>query len=621
MAELKDSDLCPDCIELFESAAFIHMSMSEKHAEVRMQGREASWKRGWDADHQSRFKVNVSASKCHMCVLMAKAWPDLSRPTRPSRTLSLRVIGHLTSLLVHLLVEIAEPPRIGVIGDPLWLRQVEKLAPTTWSPETLSRIKAWMTTCTTTHGLCNTSQTEPPLPRRLLDTRATHLDNAPLDEGSKSDNFDLLSLKELPGVRIVDSNSLPLDTQYLTLSHRWGNPPSILLKNTTSFLLDRDISAHLLHAEEATVFRHAIHVTRALGFRYLWIDALCIMQDGGPEKMADIMQMHEIYSNSMLNIMAAEAQTAPGQSVRLQAYHDEWSIEPELPLLKRGWVFQERALAPRIVHFTQDQAYWECRCLAASESVPDGPPKHSSVEPGSGLRFKSVQFSSALPTDELRSQWYGMLSLSSDKQLTFAQDRPLAISALAKMYSIAAGLEPSEYLAGMWKGDLPLSLLWFQATNRPVPGPVAQAEFDDEASSPDEVAGMEHAPSWSWASISAEVDFINYGRGPHEGSTITAKVLGVDITRISSNLFDGAHRCQLHICGPVCSVSLGIKDGVHCLWITENTVFQAPVTYEPHYPDGRVMYSYWDTSRRVAASLSMPFRVDFRRWGRAIISF
>lgn len=38
-------------------------------------------------------------------------------------------------------------------------------------------------------------------------------------------------------------------------------------------------------------------------------------------------------------------------------------------LNKRGWVFQERALSLRTIHFTAEQAYWECGSVVRCENL------------------------------------------------------------------------------------------------------------------------------------------------------------------------------------------------------------------------------------------------------------
>ncbi|OCL07999.1 hypothetical protein AOQ84DRAFT_294015, partial [Glonium stellatum] len=41
------------------------------------------------------------------------------------------------------------------------------------------------------------------------------------------------------------------------------------------------------------------------------------------------------------------------------------------PIGRRGWIYQERLLSPRILHYTSEQLFWECRreYLAEDELV------------------------------------------------------------------------------------------------------------------------------------------------------------------------------------------------------------------------------------------------------------
>lgn len=157
-----------------------------------------------------------------------------------------------------------------------------------------------------THPKCASAPGNSRLPLRLINVMPGGETQLRLANKTGHDMFDQLSSEECPGVQISFSRSIPPGTPYATLSHRWGNPPSILLTKRTSLLLEGDISPQLLRSQETAVFRHTIHVTRTLGFRYLWIDALCIMQDDEAEKMMAIMYMDEIYFNSAPNISATE---------------------------------------------------------------------------------------------------------------------------------------------------------------------------------------------------------------------------------------------------------------------------------------------------------------------------
>lgn len=397
---------------------------------------------------------------------------------------------------------------------------------------------------------------------------------------------------------------------YLTLSHRWGNPPSILLTANTSFLLADDISPHLLQCSDAAVFRHAIHVTRALGFRYIWIDALCIMQDDQQAKTAEIMQMDEIYFNSTLNTSAAEAQSSQGlvfsrqplrtnpcratvqvpgcqEDVDLQAFPERWVLRHgDAPLNNCGWVFQERTLAPRIVQFAKDQVFWECHSLLASEVLPRGVPCAPALYSSKGIGLSSDSTHDVL---KVKSRWYELLEEYSRTALTFPDDHLLAISAVAKRFCHAMSLDPSDYVAGMWKDDLPLSLLWDQEALHDRAGPQTTSIGRE----------MKHAPSWSWASVLARIAIVDYA-APLVAST---EVLGVEIVRKSPNYFDGSESCRLRLRGPLAKFGRHLRGGGGEAWIQigPDAEFQEFDTFE--CPPGKSIIIWWDTARTVASAV------------------
>jgi hypothetical protein len=65
------------------------------------------------------------------------------------------------------------------------------------------------------------------------------------------------------------------DTRYMTLSHKWqaASMPKLLKHNTAA--MQEGLQLDTL----PQTFRDAILVTEALKIQYLWIDALCIIQD------------------------------------------------------------------------------------------------------------------------------------------------------------------------------------------------------------------------------------------------------------------------------------------------------------------------------------------------------
>lgn len=54
-------------------------------------------------------------------------------------------------------------------------------------------------------------------------------------------------------------------------------------------------------------FQDALQVTRGLGFEYLRIDSLCIVQDDPSDWATESAKIADIYSSATLTIMAASA--------------------------------------------------------------------------------------------------------------------------------------------------------------------------------------------------------------------------------------------------------------------------------------------------------------------------
>lgn len=91
--------------------------------------------------------------------------------------------------------------------------------------------------------------------------------------------------------------------EYATLSHYWGQNPIITLRqeNISGFQDPITMTALLL------VSQQAIYVARRLGFAFLWIDSLCIIQDSEEDWRHESALIGKVYSNSTLNIMATDS--------------------------------------------------------------------------------------------------------------------------------------------------------------------------------------------------------------------------------------------------------------------------------------------------------------------------
>lgn len=190
--------------------------------------------------------------------------------------------------------------------------------------------------------------------------------------------------------------------EYLALSHCWGTGRGI--PKTTK----KTLQAHkklIPWASLPRTFQEAVVLTRSRGFRYLWVDSLCVVQDDPADKLEESLSLDEIFGNAFLTMAATSAadsskglfQPRP-QPFKIQAtdskgslskiyvreqpshysfkapfnegaHMNDWELpfntseEANLhtPLLKRAWAYTERLLSPRVLHFTKSEMILECR--------------------------------------------------------------------------------------------------------------------------------------------------------------------------------------------------------------------------------------------------------------------
>jgi hypothetical protein len=143
------------------------------------------------------------------------------------------------------------------------------------SPANLILAKLWLTKCLRDHGDCSSLDPLSTLPRRVID----------------------VSNPEAPFLYITNAQN----ARYVTLSYKWGD--SIKYVTTTK---NEDQHYQVISLKHLPwTFREAINVTHCLEIRYLWIDALCIIQDSKDDVQREIAVMDKIYRDSTLTIFAA----------------------------------------------------------------------------------------------------------------------------------------------------------------------------------------------------------------------------------------------------------------------------------------------------------------------------
>lgn len=91
---------------------------------------------------------------------------------------------------------------------------------------------------------------------------------------------------------------------YIALSYCWGgDQPHKTLRDKVS-AGDCVVNWQVLPRS----IQDAIKVTIGLGYEYLWVDSLCIVQDDDKEKAQQIALMPKIYAKAVVAIVASRAQ-------------------------------------------------------------------------------------------------------------------------------------------------------------------------------------------------------------------------------------------------------------------------------------------------------------------------
>jgi hypothetical protein len=309
----------------------------------------------------------------------------------------------------------------------------------------------------------------------------------------------------------------PSPEPYVVLSYCWGGDQPIRCTSATLDTLIQGIESVKL----PKTLQDAAEVCWRLGFRYLWIDALCIIQDDEKDKMTEIAQMARVYGNAVLTIAATSAASVTQGFLHSRKFPLEADESLEVavicpdgqrdsvvlieslpnnvesgvePLDLRGWTFQERLLSSRMLSFGTYQLDWICLSVTKVDKCAyiDGwgygdPSWRDSPLAGKlGPLLPRSQRGWAHRLLYLMEAWNSVLVSFTSRKLTVPEDRALAISGVAETFGTSMN---STYMAGLWQEFFPYCLLWFDVAK---PG---------QSPRPRSYQG----PSWSWTSINSQI--------------------------------------------------------------------------------------------------------------------
>jgi hypothetical protein len=117
-------------------------------------------------------------------------------------------------------------------------------------------------------------------------------------------------ISQLQDLRFIDVRNRCIVKQnhsvrYAALSYTWGRGKQYCLKRKNVEVLEEHGSLDRVDIPLRRVIFDAIEVCVRADIPYLWVDALCIVQDDTHGKMAQISKMNLIYSNAYVTIIAA----------------------------------------------------------------------------------------------------------------------------------------------------------------------------------------------------------------------------------------------------------------------------------------------------------------------------
>lgn len=354
----------------------------------------------------------------------------------------------------------------------------------------------WLNECMAHHDGCTERDDQKGFtPNRLLEIRRS---------GHSLPDSVTVHLRGKNDIRVLAGGQRPA---YVTLGHLWGDVQPLKLEKANILRFLNGVTIECL----PQTYRDAVIVTATLGFTWIWIDSLCIVQDSPQDWEIESQMMGRIYGDCTLNIAALSSIGCHGglfSQRNAQAYRDcdlsvgadqfirvkhsnFCSLGPEInaqgsppKLLSRGWVMQEVTLSPRTLYYCGDIIFWECRSCIACEEHPvlDSSRKWDGKSNLMGKKaFQDMLASSRASRTVDFMAWYDLVKAYSATRFTYEKDRYYAFLGLARLLQKNTGMD---MVAGLWTTHLLRELTWTSDAAR---------------------SRQAWLPTWSWLSLDATV--------------------------------------------------------------------------------------------------------------------
>ena len=441
--------------------------------------------------------------------------------------------------------------------------------------------------------------------------------------------------------RLVISNGE--HANYAALSWRWGppdkHPPKTLWENLQERTEGR------WKSPLPPLFTDAIELTRKLGLNYLWIDALCIIQDSAEDWSSESTKMTEIYNNAYLTIAADSCASA---AERLTGQGEEYIIDPKrhriaegrnkgiithslasdgslrnllrakIPMAApglnkrtttvgvryidretshgyqgvtfvpqshlddRGWCFQENVLSRRLLHFGQTELSFQCLKMEACECTSTPNPY---VEKTKRHHLNRLKRKLLLEETDMGEAWLDAVESFTYRDLGVQTDRLNAIAGIAQKIADRFPANEAKYLCGIWRSEIETQLAWLVIPPVKILRPVPARGSKRQAI----------APSWSWASVTGAVKFQRWARFRVKSIQLAPN----DIGQASAYVTVTGRLCK--------TVNLYHSRMVTAMWqpfMLDQQNINADIRDLETEPHGHVIFDKWSSKDRIEWDLT-----------------
>lgn len=323
---------------------------------------------------------------------------------------------------------------------------------------------------------------------------------------------------DLYSIRLVPSEGIDLHNErYLVLSHVWGGID--LPCKTTSENIAQYYDIGIDFDNLPKTFQDAARITTAIGFQYLWIDSLCIIQDDKEDWQRESSKMAAIYRAATITLSATSANNSHGgcglspkrQSVKRFSGAGSGSLQfaaretvvvgrsatdvlkeqlRDGPVHSRAWILQEKLLSRRVLHAVHSQFVWQCNVITESEDsmifdqkaqLPLGVTQSNSDI----VTSKETREVSGRNTYHFDSRWWTYAADYSKRTLSVASDQYAALAGIVKLHQEMTSDRP---IVGLWERHLIVHLAWEVLRNpREQTAPLVEPNS--------------RRPSWTWMSF------------------------------------------------------------------------------------------------------------------------